>query len=109
MSPTPQSAPAVVGVIGGGRMGAGIAQVFLGAGAHVAVVEAGGDAAEAARGRVAEGLAEGEPAPEAGEELELVRLSPQELEDVLGELEDAKTLVGILLYLRGRPADSVRG
>jgi 3-hydroxybutyryl-CoA dehydrogenase len=47
-----------VGVVGGGRMGAGIAQVFLGAGAHVAVVEAGGDAAEAARGRVAEGLAE---------------------------------------------------
>ena len=50
--------PARVGVIGGGRMGAGIAQVFLAAGAHVAVVEAGGQAAEAARGRVADGLAE---------------------------------------------------
>ena len=50
--------PERVGVIGGGRMGAGIAQAFLAAGARVQVVEAGGDAAEAARGRVADGLAE---------------------------------------------------
>ncbi len=50
--------PARVGVIGGGRMGAGIAQVFLAAGASVAVVEAGADAAAAARDRVAGGLAE---------------------------------------------------
>ncbi len=50
--------PARVGVIGGGRMGAGIAQAFLAAGARVAVVEAGGEAAAAARGRVADGLAE---------------------------------------------------
>jgi 3-hydroxybutyryl-CoA dehydrogenase len=50
--------PTRVGVIGGGRMGAGIAQAFLTAGSTVAVVEAGGDAAEAARGRVADGLAE---------------------------------------------------
>jgi 3-hydroxybutyryl-CoA dehydrogenase len=50
--------PARVGVIGGGRMGAGIAQVFLAAGARVAVVEAGGEAAEAARRRVADGLEE---------------------------------------------------
>jgi 3-hydroxybutyryl-CoA dehydrogenase len=39
-------------------MGAGIAQVFLAAGARVAVVEAGGEAAEAARRRVADGLEE---------------------------------------------------
>lgn len=50
--------PQRVGVIGGGRMGAGIAQVFLAAGARVEVVEAGDEAAEAARGRVAEGLQE---------------------------------------------------
>ena len=50
--------PNRVGVIGGGRMGAGIAQAFLAAGAHVAVVEAGAQAAEAARGRVADGLEE---------------------------------------------------
>src|SRR3954468_20292311 len=50
--------PRLVGVIGGGRMGAGIAQVFLAAGARVAVVEAGAEGAAAARGRVADGLAE---------------------------------------------------
>ena len=50
--------PARVGVIGGGRMGAGIAQAFLTAGARVEVVEAGGEAAEAGRGRVAGGLEE---------------------------------------------------
>ena len=50
--------PARVGVIGGGRMGAGIAQAFLAAGAQVAVVEAGAEAAEAARERVADGLEE---------------------------------------------------
>src|SRR3978361_2324086 len=44
--------PERVGVIGGGRMGAGIAQAFLVAGARVEVVEAGDEAAEAARGRV---------------------------------------------------------
>jgi 3-hydroxybutyryl-CoA dehydrogenase len=52
------SIPARVGVIGGGRMGAGIAQVLLAAGAHVAIVEAGGEAAEAARRRVSDGLEE---------------------------------------------------
>jgi 3-hydroxybutyryl-CoA dehydrogenase len=50
--------PDRVGVIGGGRMGAGIAQAFLVAGAQVEVVEAGDEAAEAARGRVADGLQE---------------------------------------------------
>jgi 3-hydroxybutyryl-CoA dehydrogenase len=50
--------PRRVGVIGGGRMGAGIAQAFLLAGARVEVVEAGDEAAEAARGRVAGGLEE---------------------------------------------------
>jgi 3-hydroxybutyryl-CoA dehydrogenase len=50
--------PERVGVIGGGRMGAGIAQVFLAAGARVEVVEAGDEAAEAARARVSDGLEE---------------------------------------------------
>ena len=50
--------PETTAVIGGGRMGAGIAQVFLGAGGRVTVVEAGAAAAEAARGRVADGLEE---------------------------------------------------
>jgi 3-hydroxybutyryl-CoA dehydrogenase len=50
--------PDQVGVIGGGRMGAGIAQAFLLAGARVEVVEAGDEAADAARGRIADGLEE---------------------------------------------------
>jgi len=49
--------PRVVGVIGGGRMGAGIAQVFAVAGAQVIIVEESPVAAAAARERVAAGLA----------------------------------------------------
>ena len=56
MSPTPHSAPAVVGVIGGGRMGAGIAQSFAAAGSSVTVVESGERASAAALDRVATGL-----------------------------------------------------
>ncbi|MFD4955138.1 3-hydroxyacyl-CoA dehydrogenase family protein [Streptomyces sp. NPDC058451] len=48
--------PAVVGVIGGGRMGAGIAQSFAAAGSSVTVVESGAQAAAAAVERVATGL-----------------------------------------------------
>ena len=48
--------PKTVGVIGGGRMGAGIAQSFAVIGADVVVVEAGSEAAEAARERVATGV-----------------------------------------------------
>jgi 3-hydroxybutyryl-CoA dehydrogenase len=50
------SAPSVVGVIGGGRMGAGIAQSFAAAGSSVTVVESGVQAAAAALDRVATGL-----------------------------------------------------
>ncbi|MCW7944304.1 3-hydroxybutyryl-CoA dehydrogenase [Streptomyces hygroscopicus] len=50
------SAPAVVGVIGGGRMGAGIAQSFAAAGSSVTVVESSHGAAVAALDRVAVGL-----------------------------------------------------
>ena len=56
MSPTPHTAPAVVGVIGGGRMGAGIAQSFAAAGSSVTVVESGEAASAAALDRVATGL-----------------------------------------------------
>ncbi|MFE4421583.1 3-hydroxyacyl-CoA dehydrogenase family protein [Streptomyces sp. NPDC056817] len=50
------SVPAVVGVIGGGRMGAGIAQAFAAAGSSVTVVESGAQAAAAAVDRIATGL-----------------------------------------------------
>ena len=52
------SVPAVVGVLGGGRMGAGIAHAFLVSGAdEVVVVERDPQSAEAARGRVESDLA----------------------------------------------------
>lgn len=50
---------------------------------------------------LAEGLEEGERNLDDGEEVELVRLTRAELEDELARLEDAKTLAGLLLYLRG--------
>ncbi|MCC3268363.1 3-hydroxyacyl-CoA dehydrogenase family protein [Arthrobacter gengyunqii] len=49
--------PSTVGVLGGGRMGAGIAHAFCTAGATVVVVERDDDAASAARDRVASALA----------------------------------------------------
>ena len=49
---------------------------------------------------LAEDLDEGEPDLDGSEELEVVRLTPAELDNALDRLEDAKTLVGVLLYLR---------
>ena len=49
---------------------------------------------------LAEDLEEGEADRDDGEELELVRLARADVETELDELEDAKTLVGVLLYLR---------
>jgi 3-hydroxybutyryl-CoA dehydrogenase len=49
--------PETVAVIGGGRMGAGIAQVFAAAGSTVTIAEANHPAATAALDRVAAGLA----------------------------------------------------
>ncbi|HEY2311712.1 MAG TPA: NUDIX hydrolase [Gaiellaceae bacterium] len=47
----------------------------------------------------AEGVARGEAAPEEDEELELVRWRVTEIRDRLPEIEDAKTLAGLLLFL----------
>ncbi|MCJ8504645.1 3-hydroxyacyl-CoA dehydrogenase family protein [Kocuria flava] len=52
-----RTVPAVVGVLGGGRMGAGIAHAFLLAGAEVTVVERDAQAAEAAKERIERDLA----------------------------------------------------
>lgn len=49
---TALSVPAQVGVLGGGRMGSGIAHAFLAAGATVTVVDINDDAVNAARERV---------------------------------------------------------
>jgi 3-hydroxybutyryl-CoA dehydrogenase len=48
--------PTIVAVVGGGRMGAGIAQVFAALGATVTIAESTADAADAARDRVLRGL-----------------------------------------------------
>jgi 8-oxo-dGTP pyrophosphatase MutT (NUDIX family) len=50
----------------------------------------------------ADGVEVGEATPEADEELELVFWPVAEIEQRLGEIEDAKTLTGLLLYLRDR-------
>jgi ADP-ribose pyrophosphatase len=52
---------------------------------------------------VAEGVEPGEARPDADEELELVRWRVGELESHLAEIEDAKTLAGLLLFLRHQP------
>jgi ADP-ribose pyrophosphatase len=49
-----------------------------------------------------DGVQEGQASPEADEEIELVRIPVADLPSRLEELEDAKTLVGTLLYLRRR-------
>jgi ADP-ribose pyrophosphatase len=48
----------------------------------------------------AEGVERGDAKPEADEQLELVRWRVDDIAAHLGELEDAKTLAGLLLYLR---------
>jgi ADP-ribose pyrophosphatase len=51
---------------------------------------------------LAEDVERGEPNPDAGEDVEIVRWPAAELGSRLGEIEDAKTLVGLLLYDRRR-------
>jgi 8-oxo-dGTP pyrophosphatase MutT (NUDIX family) len=51
---------------------------------------------------IAEGVEQTECAPQEDEEIELVRVSDGELESLLPQIEDAKTLAGLLLYLRER-------
>jgi ADP-ribose pyrophosphatase len=51
---------------------------------------------------VATGVEPGDASPEDGEDLELVRVRVRDLPMLLPEIEDAKTLVGLLTYLRER-------
>ncbi|MGY6021942.1 3-hydroxyacyl-CoA dehydrogenase family protein [Streptomyces spinosirectus] len=78
-------APAVVAVIGGGRMGAGIAQSYATAGSAVTIVESGAEAAAAALDRVATGLkraAERDRLPEPADRI-LARVRTVESVDAL--------------------------
>ena len=52
---------------------------------------------------LAEGVDEGDPDHDEDEEIELVRWPVGEVESRLGELEDAKTLIGLLRYLERSP------
>lgn len=52
---------------------------------------------------LAEDCEEGEPDTEDDEEIELVRWTRAEADARVGELEDAKTVAGLLLWLRARP------
>jgi ADP-ribose pyrophosphatase len=51
---------------------------------------------------VAEWVEEGKQSLETDESIELVRIPVAKLAAHIGEFEDAKTLAGLLLYLRGR-------
>ena len=57
----------------------------------------------------AEGVERGEASPADDEDLELVRWPVAEAAARLHEIEDAKTLAGLLLYLRTRPERTGRG
>ena len=50
----------------------------------------------------AEGVEAGEARPDEDESFELVRWPVAQIEPRLGEIEDAKSLAGLLLYLHGR-------
>ena len=52
---------------------------------------------------VAEDVEPGEAAPDADEDVELVRWRIDEIAERLGEIEDAKSLAGLLLFLGARP------
>ena len=49
---------------------------------------------------VATGLEEGEASPEGAEDLELVRVPLDQVPSLIEEIEDGKTLAGLLLLLR---------
>jgi ADP-ribose pyrophosphatase len=52
---------------------------------------------------LAEGVEEGDPELDEDEQIELVRWPVAQLESRLGEVEDAKTLIGLLRYLERPP------
>lgn len=51
---------------------------------------------------LADGVEEGDAEPDSGEEIEVVRWGSAEIERRLAAVEDAKTLAGMLLFLRER-------
>jgi 3-hydroxybutyryl-CoA dehydrogenase len=76
--------PGSVGVVGGGRMGAGIAQVFAAAGVAVTVVESGAAAVQAAGERLADGLAKAGERGRLADPVDVVLARITLIEDVAG-------------------------
>ncbi|MEU8818354.1 3-hydroxyacyl-CoA dehydrogenase family protein [Actinoplanes sp. NPDC048796] len=87
------SVPKIVGVVGGGRMGAGIAQVFAVAGAAVGLVERDPVAAAAARDRVAVSLLRASEKGLLTESVDAVLSRVVLLDDVAGLHADAELVV----------------
>ena len=49
---------------------------------------------------LARGVTHGDASPEGSEDIERVRVPVDEIDELIPEIEDAKTLAGLLLYLR---------
>jgi 3-hydroxybutyryl-CoA dehydrogenase len=90
--------PAVVGVFGGGRMGAGIAHAFVSAGSQVVVVESSVEAADAARSRVAGSL---DKAADKG----TLGVAPEAARAAYRVTTDAADLVDATLVVEAVPED----
>lgn len=87
-----------VGVLGGGRMGAGIAHAFLVAGCAVAVVERDHDTADAARDRIRSSL---DRSAQHGADL------PDDVRDALQVGTDVAAFAGADLVIEAVPEDRV--
>ncbi|MGC5015849.1 3-hydroxyacyl-CoA dehydrogenase family protein [Streptosporangium sp. DT93] len=91
--------PKTVGVLGGGRMGSGIAHAFLASGSRVVIVENDPDAADAARSRVSAGLAR-------AHERNTLPTSPADAVSRLRTTADPGELAGCELVVEAVPEDA---
>lgn len=92
------TAPGRVGVLGGGRMGAGIAHAFVLAGSHVTVVERDDETADAASARIRESL-------RRSVERGTTARSIEDLESALETATDAAAFAGCDLVVEAVPED----
>lgn len=96
--PAPLEVPAVVGVLGGGRMGAGIAHAFLLAGSRVVVVERDAGSADAAAERIRSSIA-------ASVERGATTMPAEQLSASLSTATDAGALAAAALVVESVPED----
>lgn len=91
--------PELVGVYGGGRMGAGIAHAFLVGGSRVVVIETDDTAAAAAKDRIAASL-------DKAVSRELLTERPADILARLTVATDAGVLAGVALVIEAVPEDA---